>query len=155
MLPTGVCAHLRWYLTRSLHDAPRGLGLVDHDGGGPGLLEPLPLETRHRALKWWELSGRSLDIDNPLYCPSVSKSLVCQYLGSFVLYPEITEAEGGLTSNVSQYFHYNFFDRNWNLGASSADLVNDFTCIVMSLSAMPAIWMLFCVCRQVTREYGT
>ena len=85
-----------------------------------------------------EPSGRSLDIDNPLYCPSVSKSLVCQYLGSFVLYPEITAAEGGLTSNVSQYFHYNFFDRNWNLGASSADLVNDFTCIiVLSLSAMP------------------
>ena len=78
-----------------------------------------------------EPSGRSLDIDNPLYCPSVSKSLVCQYLGSFVLYPEITEAEGGLTSNVSQYFHYNFFDRKRRLGKSSADLVDDLYCIVL------------------------
>ena len=42
-----------------------------------------------------------------LYCPSVSKSLVCQYLESFVLYLENTEATGGLTGNVSQYLHYN------------------------------------------------
>ena len=99
--------HLGWYLTRCLHNTSRGFGLIDHDGGSSGLLEPLPLEARHRALKWWEPSGRSRRLLITLYCPSVSKSLVCQYLGSFVLYLEITEATGGLTGNVSQYFHYN------------------------------------------------
>lgn len=30
-----------------LDTAPRGPGVVDHDGGGPSLLEPLPLKPRH------------------------------------------------------------------------------------------------------------
>ena len=81
-----------------------------------------------------------------LYCPSVSKSLVCQYLGSFVLYLEITEATGGLTGNVSQYFHYNL-----SL-IETGELTLENESLGISTSCCLLVTLLFCICRQETRN---